>query len=355
MECQYRKTIPRGKTRGKVMRKDIKFYLVLIASVAILLMTTFYQISLLDIQNSQNEFLIIIMAAMITGIVCLLSICFYKEKDLSVEKACKVLLPIIFILFFICMPMFKNHDEDHHWIRIYDITQGNLLTSTEHGHIFAENSSNYPATELPRAVLDVVDMQYSQSHGIRDLLEVEINKDDKIYVAMPTTAIYAPIQYMPQAIGAYLSDLITDKPIIIAYAARFVNMLFCYTVLYFAIKLMPFEKKIMLATIAIPIAVEGFTSLSPDGMTISMSLLLIAYVLNLVFNKQITKITWKHKITLAFISIVVALCKIVYLPLVGLVLLLPKEKFKSNKEQIITISVIILIAVVINLRMACNF
>ena len=336
------------------MKNDMKFYITFIISAFVLLMATFYQVSLLDISNVGNRILVIVMGILITGVALLLAVCFYKEKEFTVEKATKVLLPIIFVLFFICMPIFKNHDEDHHWLRVYDITQGNLFTSTEYGNLFAENSTNYPAGKFPRAVLDVVDMQHSQSHELKDLLEVKIDEEDIIYVAMPTTAIFAPLQYMPQATGAYLADLFTDRPLIIAYAARFMNMLVCYTILYFAIKLIPFGKRIMLATIAIPIAVEGFTSLSADGMTISMSLLLIAYVLNLVFNKDITKITRKHKITLALISIVVALCKIVYLPLVGLALLLPKDKFKSRKEQIATICVILLIAIVINLRLACK-
>ena len=44
-----------------------------------------------------------------------------------------------------------------------------------------------------------------------------------------------------------------------------------------------------------------------------------------------------------------ALCKIVYLPLVGLILLLPKEKYKTRKEQIVTSVIIIGIALIANL------
>ncbi|MBQ9297856.1 MAG: DUF2142 domain-containing protein [Clostridia bacterium] len=44
-----------------------------------------------------------------------------------------------------------------------------------------------------------------------------------------------------------------------------------------------------------------------------------------------------------------ALCKIVYLPLVGLILLLPKEKYKTKKEQVITNITIIGISLIANL------
>ena len=48
-------------------------------------------------------------------------------------------------------------------------------------------------------------------------------------------------------------------------------------------------------------------------------------------------------------SIVISLCKIVYLPLAGLILLLPKEKYNSRKEQIITCVLVIGIAIITNL------
>lgn len=344
----------RSKEKGKFMKKDIKFYIALIISIVVLLMMTNYQVSLLGIENSKNKLLIIIMAILISATVVLISICFYKEKKLTEMQVFKVLVPIIFVLFFICMPIFQNHDEDSHWIRIYDMAQGNFLTSTEYGSIFAENSTNYPAAKMPKSILKIIEMQYSTNHSIRDLMDVRLNPEEEIYVAMPTTAIYSPVQYLPQAIGVYVTKLITDRPIVMAYAARLMNMVTCYILLYFAMKFIPFGKKILLLVMSIPIAVEGLTSLSPDGITISVSLLLISYILHLIYDEKVSRITWKNKLVLTVLGIVVALCKIVYLPLVGLVLLLPKEKFKSREEQILTIGAIILVAVAVNLRMAWN-
>ena len=99
----------------------------------------------------------------------------------------------------------------------------------------------------------------------------------------------------------------------------------------------------------IPIIIEGFTSLSPDAMTISVSFLFIAYVFNLKFNPDIKKINLKHKVILAILSIIIALCKIVYIPLVGLLMLLQKEKFKSTKQKWINVVLIGGVALIINL------
>ena len=133
-----------------------------------------------------------------------------------------------------------------------------------------------------------------------------------------------------------------------AYGARLINMIIAILLLYLAIKQMPFGKRGMLISMCFPIAMEGFTSMSPDALTIAVSYLITAYVLNIVFNKE-KKINKTDIFILAILSIVIALCKIVYLPLVLLLLLIPKEKFKSKKAHILTIGIIIAVAIIANL------
>ena len=133
-----------------------------------------------------------------------------------------------------------------------------------------------------------------------------------------------------------------------AYGARIINMIVSILLLYLAIKLMPFGKKGMLLSMCFPIAIEGFTSMSPDALTISVAYLYTAYVLNIVFNneKQVKK---TDIFIITILSIVIALCKIVYLPLVGLLLLIPKGKFKTKKSHILTKVIIMAIAIIANL------
>ena len=135
-----------------------------------------------------------------------------------------------------------------------------------------------------------------------------------------------------------------------AYAARIVNMVISITLLYLALKKMPFGKLPLLISMCLPIALEGFTSMSPDAITISVSYLFIAYVFSIVFNqsedKQISK---KDTIILLILSVVLSLCKIVYLPIVGLLLLFTKNKFKNKKIHIVTVAGIISISIVANL------
>ena len=265
-----------------------------------------------------------------------------KKYNLKIENIFLLIAPIICIFFMITMPTFKNHDEYYHWLKAYEVSEGHLMTPIENG-IQGSMMPKQVAEVLPK---DWTTMDYRE---VKERLKIQINEDDKEVLNPETAAVYSFVQYVPQATGIAIARLFTNNAYIITYAGRMLNMIVAIAILYFAIKIIPFGKKMLLIPAMIPIAIEGFTSLSPDAITISMAFLYIAYILHLAFDKKVEKIKLKDKIALLIMSIIIALCKIVYIPLVGLLLIIPKEKFKDNKNKIINFIVIAGIAVVINL------
>ena len=265
-----------------------------------------------------------------------------KKYNLKMENIFLLVAPIICIFFMITMPTFKNHDEYYHWLKAYEVSEGHLMTPIENGT---------QGSMMPKQVAEVLPedwttLDYSE---VKERLKIQINEDDKVILNPETAAVYSFVQYVPQATGIAIARLFTSNAYIITYAGRVLNIIVAIAILYFAIKIIPFGKKMLLIPAMIPIAIEGFTSLSPDAMTISMSFLYIAYILYLAFDKKVEKIKLKDKIILLIMSIIIALCKIVYIPLVGLLLIIPKEKFENNKNKIINFIVIAGIAIVINL------
>ena len=277
----------------------------------------------------------------ISIIAIVLSILIYLYKDISVEKAFLIVVPAMCIIFMLIMPMFKSHDEQRHWQRAYEISEGKLLSTKNNGKV---------EDELPASVSDTLntywrDIKYK---SVLDSKNVSLDNNTRKTTDMSFTAVYSPIQYIPQAIGIIIARVITNKVLVMAYMARLFNMLFALTIMYLAIKITPVGKKIFLLASILPLTIEGCSSMSPDAMTISISFLFIAYILKLLFEKE-KKITKKDVILLSVLSIILALCKIVYIPLVGLLLLLPETKFKSKKNKYIIVIAIIIIAIFINL------
>lgn len=291
--------------------------------------------------NKRTLLFTVVLIVMIIGTYIISTIIYYK-KDMKIENIFLMVVPFVAILFIVTMPTFKNHDEYYHWLKAYEVSTGHLMTPIKDG---------VQGSLMPGGTSEI--FAYGTKFGyknIPDKLKIHLDKENEGILNPDTAAVYSFVPYIPQAIGIFIGRLVTDNAYLITYAGRIINMLVAIFMLYLAIKIMPFGKKILLIPAMIPIAIEGFTSLSPDAMTISMSFLYIAYIFKLAFGKN-EKVELKEKIILLIMSIIVALCKIVYLPLVGLILIIPKDKFKNanNKNKIFDFFIIAGLATIVNL------
>lgn len=324
-------------------KKDWKFFVGLAIAVTVVLLISFYQLSIVKPELSSMETIgTVCVTILLLVVVVGLSTLLYYKKNITEEKAFLYTIPVICILFLIFMPTFKSHDESSHWNRAYEVSTGKLVTSMIDGA---------PQTELPESIATIVgDWREIDYAKIIETLKVELNPEittKSLY--MSTTAVYSPVQYFAQAFGIAISRFITNSPLIMAYAARLCNLILSVTLLYFAIKKMPFGKKVFLVLAYIPVMIEGFASMSPDGITISVCYLFIAYIMNLSFSQEKKKVQTKDMVLLGIMAFVIALCKIVYLPLIGLLLIIPKDRFQNMKTKVIAVGIIWLIAVVANL------
>ena len=292
--------------------------------------------------NNTRMLLFNISAIGVSFIVLCISIFLLNKKNISPEKVFLFTIPILCLLYIAYIPMFTGHDEQRHWLRAYEISEGHLLTQINEGKV---------GTILPKSVTSgIKDLKWSQitySNVVSELGK-KLDSDNREIANMDNVAVYSPIQYLPQSVGIVIARLFTDRVLIMAYVARIMNAIVCIAILYFAIKKMPFGKNILLLCAYIPIVLEGFCTLSADGITISICFLFIAYVLNLMADEK--KIINKKDIfILTVLCIIIALCKIVYLPLIGLLLIIPKERFKNKKQKIIIITMIWLISIICSL------
>lgn len=290
--------------------------------------------------NVRKKIFAVIMCLMI---VCITTVAWliFLRPNMKIENMFLLIALVTYVFFFVAMPTFKNHDEYYHWLRAYEISQGNLVTPIEN----KVQGSKMPDGISEIATSNWIDIRYST---MKETSSIRLNRENPGVLNSETAAVYSCVQYFPQSAGIFVGRLFTDRALYLTYFGRFFNMIISIVILYIAIKITPFGKRILLVAAMLPIAIEGFTSLSPDALTISISFLFIAYILKISFSNDIEKITTKHKVIILAMSVVIALCKIVYIPLVGLTLLIPKEKF-NNKRKMITIIVIGIIAVAVNL------
>lgn len=94
--------------------------------------------------------------------------------------------------------------------------------------------------------------------------------------------------------------------------------------------------------------IQEATSLSPDALVISLSFFFVAYILHIAYG-DIKRLKRSNYLILAICSMLIGLCKIVYLPLVLLILLIPASKFGSKKRKRIVFGAVVVIAAILNI------
>ena len=244
------------------------------------------------------------------------------------------LIGIIFV--FINVPQIRYDEHAHFW-RAYEIASGNIISKTTNElpnsviELFKRNDGTYPNREFNYETL-------------KEKISEPLKEENKTAFPVGATGSLTPISYIPQVIGILIGRILNLSPMIILWLARITNLLCYITLVFFAIKIMPFEKwKSIIMIIALfPMTMNLASTVSPDTIIIGATLLTISYVFYLKVVEE--KITLKNMILLGILFMIPIVCKIVYFPLCLLVFILPKDKFenklKKNLYYILTILII---------------
>lgn len=260
------------------------------------------------------------------------------KENIKLEKLYLWVAIPIGIVMCICYPLGKIPDEDIHARKAMAIAQGNFFS-------VADEDGN--ATDMINAkvheIVSRATTSYEDAWRRLNLSETE----EKIEMQYNTMALYAPICHAPQALGIVITRLFGAGITVQCYAGRLVNFFVAVYLIYNAIKLMPYKKYLLMYIALLPVTFNTLPTLSSDTLALSMGLFYIAYIFHLKYDDVI--IGNKQKVLLVITTIVIALCKIVYMPLCLLLFLLPKEKFKSLKSKNIFVIILIIAAIAINL------
>lgn len=277
-----------------------------------------------------------------------------KPKDLLLRKlrtfceSCKpeyVFLVCAFVfglLSLILTPPFQSPDEINHFYRSYQVSEGGL---------FGERADSRVGGYLPAGCVHVTEPFLGLSwnmHGkteasrIREAFQIPLDDTARVFVDFPNTAMYPPVCYLPQALGIFVLKKLGAGPLALFYAARFCGLLFWIFGMFKVIRLMPFYRWVFVLLALLPMSVFIHMSVSADTVTNVLSFLTLAYLLKLIF--QDNAISSKHYIFLCFLTLLLALSKLVYIPLILPALLIPTWKFGGFRRWLFHLGILFLLA-----------
>lgn len=230
------------------------------------------------------------------------------QKSYDETVVMVVVFAILGIFYFLICPFEMPPDEPSHFKRAFEISTGGFFSKPLSNGSFGDI--------LPKSVNDC----WNRS--------AVIDWADKIEISFPNTALYSFVNYIPQSIGIFLTKIFTNKVSTLYYAGRLFNFLSAFFLCVFALKEIPFGKKILFIIMIFPMSLQEMISLSPDALVNALSFAFVAFILNCAYKKQ--EVKTKDVIIICVMISIIALCKIVYLGAIFLIYIIPRSKLSRR-------------------------
>lgn len=267
---------------------------------------------------------ILLAATIVIAIAIDIMLIIFRQKNVAIHKQFLVYALVLGLFYFIATPFGNGTDEVSHFLRVFKISQKYT------------NVKLYEDSLFPPAFSKLVDyknnMYIEYENYIKEFEAFSMNSPEKrdLIDEYWNIKLYAPLQYVPQAIGVTAGRLISDNIVVIGMCGRVTGYIFWLALCTYAIKLMPNKKVFLMILCLLPINIFSAIAISGDTVTNAVCMLFIAMIYRKMYLAE--KINKKEKIVLILTACMLALCKIVYLPFVTLVFMLKESNFESKKE-----------------------
>lgn len=281
-------------------------------------------------QNINSKIIYLVLSIIISVIIGLLILFIHKEKNLKPEKVFVILALILGTMNMLSTPLLRGHDEAYHWYKSYAVSMGKLVQ--------IKNEEGWQGDNLPSKVSGIYEIQgeykdidFASSKKAWKYARDDSKTNDIRFTYNAPTAMYPPIQMIPQAIGIFLARTIGLDVYMQGMFGRLGNLIFFVVMGYFAIKLLPRKKYFLVLLLLCPKVVYISSTMSGDVFVNMTAILFTSYIFKLREEKKL--LTKKDIAILLILTPCIAVSKLVYFAICGLVLLIPKECFKNENKK----------------------
>jgi len=273
------------------------------------------------------------------------SVIFISERLGNFHKPEKQFLIIALvwgILTVFITPPFQAPDEPHHFYRSYYLSCGNLATPSTNDVI---------GDSLP-ASLQTLAHRYThipfhprQKTNVAEILSgfsIPLDTDNKNFCSFPNSSHYLPIPYLPQTISLLIPRLLELPPLYLLYFGRLGNLLIWILLVYMAIRIIPFHKRVLCCIAFLPMSLFQVASLSTDAPTYGLAFLLVAMIFRIAFLNEKQFLRRDH-ILIIVLSGLLAMSKSAYFLIPLLIILIPGQRYSSISKQLQFIILVVLV------------
>ena len=245
-----------------------------------------------------------------------------------------LVLGLFFGLFFLFLnPPCGTPDEPVHLMRIFRISQG-------HFHKAAE--VKVPSRDLYCNLCDLVGVMNKPSF-MNEAVKDFIKAPNTGSMDIETVFAYPAVPYIPAATAVKLLSLFSPSLAVYLYSARLVTFVISLLITWYAIRLAPAGKWILLALSLMPMRLYQMASISPDSLTASMALLFVVLIMLASSDLAECK-SGKKTVLIFFTGILLLFSKPIYVFLLLGLLAVPLKNLKYRRAIIFCAAVLVVIA-----------
>lgn len=259
-----------------------------------------------------------------TLIFVVIGIMVYKKKNL--QTLFVTIAFLLGVIYMFIIPPFVVPDEASHFVTAY-LQSSRVLnepTVNSKGEILLPSEKLWGYTTDQRIASRDTYLQFMEG-----ALGYDEDSEEMVASRVPLKENHPG--YVPQVIGITIARLLQMNSEQILLMGRLFALIWYCFIMYWAIKLMP-VKKIMLFIVGIlPMTMQQIVSYNYDSVLFGVCFLVIAYILHLIYSNR--KIRGYDYFIILVSGLIVATIKLVYLPILGLALFIPKQKFGGGKQK----------------------
>jgi len=245
------------------------------------------------------------------------------------------------ILILFLTPPFQVPDEPNHFYRAWQVAEGGFVSVKQNKRVGGELPASLEKVAQPFFHMIWSNDAKIKDIGMHELFKIRLDPNERKFYDFNNTAMYSPICYFPEAAGIFILKTFNIPPLYIFYGARLFTLFFWVLLIYQAIRIIPIQKWLFTFLALLPMSLYENMSLSADVVTNAVCFLFIAVILKCAYGPSfIDNKTLLYLCVLAFFLISV---KTAYMPLVLLLFIIPTTQFKSKKEYVAKLAIVLFV------------
>ncbi|CAM2058582.1 conserved membrane hypothetical protein [Desulfovibrionales bacterium] len=259
---------------------------------------------------------------------------------LSPEKSFLIAGVLVGLCMFLVNPPFMAPDEHDHFDRAYQLTLLQVLPKSTDRLII--DGLDQAGAILPLSLADIVyrtgisNIWFNFEHKlsvkqILNIFQIPLKPEKTEFIPFDANG-YPPGSYLFASAGILIGRLLSLPPLALFYIGRLCNLTAWLGFMYLAVRLTPLGKWTFVLLALMPTSVFVAASISADAMTNAFSFLLTALFLHTAFSSEKNITLWKF-LAIVTTGIGLSYCKIGYVFLILLAILIPKDKHIAGLDN----------------------